>query len=405
MSQLLRHLLHESDPRFSVGLTRLEHAAGNPGIDVRLTSEVLAATRAKLVSLGLDPHDTTGQELFLALKGRVVEADEILRAYLGHPASADLASNKAAELCRTIIGKKSAWAVKPASLKKILLAQPPKKVMNYFRYQTAESLVKRMPIEQIVFAARLLEGKTWQAGYMKHLSALDAKDFGRTDVSILPLTDSRWLQLIETWEEARRSTIVQSKELASVGFLLRGDSGSYAATLPALLHAASEIIVHGAYLKLHYVHSSIGQALVDALQDGRLVYVSVSDATFHWRDIHRHIGGHGHSETAAVFGHLDIADLGWIQLETALALLMPELSFWVGTDFLGVSYGSGRTISLNMHDVARSVYYKTPYTDMVDNGLQRALRSELMARYMEHPAVRALVTKQFDISDIDSQNW
>ena len=141
MSKLIRQLLNETDPRFSISLTRLEFAAGKPGIDTRLTAEILSTTRAKMLSIGLDPSDTTGAELYGALCQQAVLADEHVRAYLGHPANVDSGAQAIKKLALEIIGKRETWSVKTVALRSILKKNPPKKVMKAFNYSSVDSIL------------------------------------------------------------------------------------------------------------------------------------------------------------------------------------------------------------------------------------------------------------------------
>ena len=76
MSRALAQLLGVAEPGLRLQLQRLERAAGVPSADIRLSIEIANQTRDKIRELGLDPHDTTGPELYAALKARLND-DEI----------------------------------------------------------------------------------------------------------------------------------------------------------------------------------------------------------------------------------------------------------------------------------------------------------------------------------------
>lgn len=404
MSRLLRQLLDESEPLFSHYLARLEKASGAPGIDARLTADILSASAGKVCELGLDPKDTTGNELFSSLIARAEQGDDAMRSYLGHPASMDDATAKSSVFIRNVMPSHTTWALKGATVKKILSKNPPKQVMKAFHYQSIDSMLKRMDVKEILLAARIVENKTWSLKYRKLLSQCYTRDFGKSTVDLIALTDARWLPLIELWRRSKGCTVVASKEVAAVGFMMRTEKGSFIHTLPLVLHAINEASLHGSFLKLHYVHPSIGTALVDAIDEGSVIHTSLSGLTVHWRDVQRYYGSLLSSEEP-VFTHLDVTDLGWLQTETLLAMHVPDLSFWIGTDYLGISFGENRILSLNIHDVAESLVFALNHTDMATSKMKRALRSELMARYLEHPSARAVALKQFDISAITDENW
>lgn len=404
MSRLIRQLLEQDDPLFTIHLSKLEKMAGSPGIDVRLTADILEMGRLKLSSLGLDPKDTTGAELYSALRAKIHEGDAAIHAYLGHPASSDEAAKKICTVIDKIVGKRGLWCVKPTVLKGILKKNPPKKVMKVFKFQSIDSMNKRMDMAEIIFAARMLESKTWWTKQKKLMESLGSKDFEESKLKVLYLSDVRWLPLISDWEANKGHGVITSIECGAVGFAMNGGEAQYITNLPLLLHACNEILLHGSYLKLHYVHPSVGMALVHAVDEGTMIHSTISGIAFHWRDIQRYFGEVARTGDVS-YVHLDVQDLGWIHTEAKLALLIPELAFWVGCDFVGLAYGDGKIISLNIHDVARSVRGNLGFQDMFRNKMQRALRSELMARYMHIPITRALVIKQFDISTTSEENW
>jgi hypothetical protein len=212
--------------------------------------------------------------------------------------------------------------------------------------------------------------------------------------------------VINEWARKKDVPVITAKEcgVVGVGFL----AGVCPATLtaPLVVHASNEVAVHGAFLKLHHVNPSQGQVLVDMLLDGSLISGSVSSSVFHWRDMLRYMGIHVY-KGEKTFAHLESSDLEWLRSEVVMASHIPELSFWAGTDFVGVTYGDGRVVSMNLHDVAVAVHAGVDYRSARHCYLSRSLKSELMARYIKEPPVRALVTKLFDISGIvdDNEDW
>ena len=82
MSRVLSQLMGVAEPTFRAQLQRLEQAAGLPGADIRLMVQVANETRDKIRELGLDPKDTTGPELYQALKARLQDDEHRVRESL-----------------------------------------------------------------------------------------------------------------------------------------------------------------------------------------------------------------------------------------------------------------------------------------------------------------------------------
>lgn len=67
----LKDLLQNDHPLFTANLAALEKATGNAGVDTRLVADIMHTAHEIMRSLGLDPADTTGVELYNALKNVV----------------------------------------------------------------------------------------------------------------------------------------------------------------------------------------------------------------------------------------------------------------------------------------------------------------------------------------------
>lgn len=71
MARFLKDLLQNDHPLFLMNIARLERAAGDPGLDVRLIGEITDKANHLIRELGLDPADTSGSELHHALEAAV----------------------------------------------------------------------------------------------------------------------------------------------------------------------------------------------------------------------------------------------------------------------------------------------------------------------------------------------
>src|SRR6266404_4594616 len=67
MNKIISAILGQSEPAVAKAIAKLEAKNGYPSHDVRHLAENIQKTRLKLTELGLDPDDTTGEELYHAL--------------------------------------------------------------------------------------------------------------------------------------------------------------------------------------------------------------------------------------------------------------------------------------------------------------------------------------------------
>lgn len=71
MAKFLQDLLQAEEPLFSQALHHLERSAGHSGVDVRLISDIITRAHHVMRKIGLDPADTTYDELDKALQAHV----------------------------------------------------------------------------------------------------------------------------------------------------------------------------------------------------------------------------------------------------------------------------------------------------------------------------------------------
>ena len=82
MSRFLSDALASDTPKFRHDLAELERSNGHPNADLRLTSEVMQGLSGKIKALGLDPKDTTPEELYEVLNLKLKEDDQKLLKHL-----------------------------------------------------------------------------------------------------------------------------------------------------------------------------------------------------------------------------------------------------------------------------------------------------------------------------------
>ncbi len=99
MTKFLQRLLEIDEPLFSAGMSQLEKAAGDSGVDTRLIADITHGAHAIMRRLGLDPADSTARELYLALnatvkrgasEGLLLESDYVMMSFEGEVVSFNL---------------------------------------------------------------------------------------------------------------------------------------------------------------------------------------------------------------------------------------------------------------------------------------------------------------------------
>lgn len=194
MSRVLADLLGLSKEEVSGWLAQLEHKAGYPSEDVRLLADKAQKVRLKIASLGLDPSDTTGEELYGALLSKYDNDCALIGRALNisEGASRDEREDTAIRLLNHITGDSTVWVPKATALKTLLKKQPPRQLMRSWRYRSIESMVKREDPSEIVLAARMSESAAWRRNFNAKLGKLKESDYSLQSARILKLDGGRY---------------------------------------------------------------------------------------------------------------------------------------------------------------------------------------------------------------------
>lgn len=404
MSRALAEFLGVDDPLFSMKLEKLEHASGSQGIDVRLLAEMIGRSHQKMRELGLDPRDTTGQELYRALLNLVAKHDEFLARKLGVKDAADVQAimPRLKSFVDQLDIPKSSWAIKSASAKRLIRSLPPKKVMKQLGYRSLDSMLKRESPIELFAAARFLEGSTWQNAMIKKYKSLSPRDFENRDVQLIQLDETKWGTPAEAFVRSSRYNITHLKEFACVIVLplpIKHMPGATITMLPLLNHYINEVRMYGAYFKIQQVKPDFGEIVAKTLQEDEAHHANMAGHALHWRTIHRHFSTSEAKRLRTVFEpHVRQEDLHWRKAEEVLYRIEPALHFWYDMDFVAIKTGS-QIVSFNLIDMAVSYVNGLRYGMQSVARMRDSLWNELLLRYMGQQALEGQILRQLSVAD------
>ncbi len=289
MSRLLADLLNAKEPTFTLALRDLERESQKPGVDLKLTAEIIQKVKIKTRELGLDAADTTGEELYHALLSLVRRHDEFLVKRIGGSDPADVA-DLLPRIKSTIEGlkiPKSCWALKASVAKRMLLKMPPKKVMKQLGYRSIESMLKRENVAEIYGALRFAESPEWMRRFLEQYKKLRPSDFEPRQIKIIVMDKKRWSKLAEPFVHKKKHNITHLKELGVILMLpmpvteLRGITIT---ALPLLVHYINEIRLYSTFFKIQQMKPNFGSIIVDTLiADPGTAYSLASHPTLLWQ--------------------------------------------------------------------------------------------------------------------------
>lgn len=189
MGKLLSILLDRPEHEIAKIINQLEQASGYPSEDVRFASDYSQRIKSKLRQLRLDPEDTTPEELYHALRAKFEGDSRSLDRALGVAYDAPFANRLevATKLARLCSGSHQDWFLKPASAKKLLKLQPPKKLQKLLNYRSLDSMLKRENVASLFTALSYTESASWQKSFNRKLSVLSSADFEMREFNVIKL--------------------------------------------------------------------------------------------------------------------------------------------------------------------------------------------------------------------------
>lgn len=401
MSRFLSELLQAKEPMFTMAVEQLEKATGNQALDAKLTAEVITKAQLKARELGLDPKDTTGEELYHALLSMVKKHDEFLARKLGGMDPEDVADMlpRMKTAVEELDIPKRVWVLKTSVAKKLLQSMPPKNVMKHLGYKSIDSMIKREPIFEIYGALRFAEESKWLNMFLTKYKSLSPSDFETRNIEIITMDAKKWGEITGDFVKKKRHNITHLKELGVILMLpmpLKKMRGITITVLPLLLHYINEVRLYSAFFKLQQVKPDFGKILVETLIADPDTHAVMAGQNIHWRVIQRYFGKLEHENHPEIFEpHVQPEDLHWRKAEEVLYKMEPALHFWHEMDYVAI-VKDGRPIPYSLMDIAISYVNDLPYGQQAIYHFRESLWNEIFMRYVGTKTLEDQILKQLD---------
>lgn len=396
MTRVLSELLGAREPLFRRGISRLESASGHAGADIRLSTEVQRAAQYKLRELNLDPHDTTGLELYAALQQRVKSDDARLSAALARRYGMAAPHRTVGCALADLPVAKQCFGLKTATGRQILKALLPRHAMKALGYRSFDSMMRREPLLAVYAAGWLLEPAGWRKAVLESYRKLHATDFETRPLTLITPDAERWHALAQDVVTAKKHTIVGLREFGAIVILPLPLAVPPAATLTSLLlalHEMNEVRAAGTFLKFSQARPDFGRLLQTAVADESSLGVELLGGPLPWQIIYRYYARFAERFQAEIFEpFVQREDLAWHSVEKVLQYIAPDLHFWQHTATLGVLH-QHRPVSMNITDAALSFCNQLPYENRIVHYFRHGLWHELVMRYLKHENVEQAVLR------------
>ena len=405
MTRYLSQALGAEEPHFSQSIAALERASGLPSEDIRLSSEVMQRARDKIAELGLDPKDTTPEELYTVLHERLRNDEVIVRKCLA--IAADAQPEAVVASVASFLGRypqsADCFVLKTSVARRLLKKVPPRSSMKKLGYRSVDSLLKREHPALVYAASIITESSQWHKKYHALYTKLQPSDFEPRKISFHAPAGKHWASLSRDYLALYRNNIMCFKELGAV-VMLPMDTNLDGLAMTQLLMALermNDIRAQSSFAKLQQVKPGFGDMVRRTCMTEPLTTAVLAGQPVSWRMIQRYYGRAAERLGTAFEPHLQADDLKWHDAEDVLADLNPSLKFWQHTQCL-CAMDNGAPVSMNVLDVALNYCNHMPFSERVVKFFRDNLWHELMARYLHQQNLESALQQQLTAELVDN---
>lgn len=408
MTKMLVELLQAKEPLFSTSLRQLEAVSGKPSVDVRLSAEIMERFNSKVKELGLDPKDSTGEEIYAALINLAKQHDEHLAKQIGATDPEDIEAML--PLVKTAVDKvdmkRDCWVLKDETAKDMLRGMPPQKVMEVLGYSDVNQMLDKENLYEVYGALRFAEDEDWLNEFNTQYKALTADDFETRDIQMVFMPKEKWGDIAAPYVEKKNHLNTHLKELGVVIILPSNDDkmkGAATKLLTLTFHYYSEIRLYSAFFKLQKDQPNFGETFVNTLNADISSAAIMAGQNVHWRVIQRYYAKVDEYHPEIFEPHVQPEDLHWRRAEELIFELDPTMEFWKDLDYVAKMY-DGRALTMNLMDVSLSYSNGIGYDTRYIYHFKESLWNEVFMRYMGQKVLENQVLKQLDNDMIAPEN-
>lgn len=399
MTRFLAESLQADTPSAGVRLKNLEAAHGHPNTDIRFSTQVKQETRTKLRALGLDPDDTTPEELYHALQERMKADDRRLVKRLRTTAATHVSAEAEvvagmAHALRRLPGQGQCFALKNSRLRSMLRQSPPKKAMKKLGYRSMDSFLKHESPVSVLAAAWLCESLAWKQRFLGSYTHLQPGDFESRELQIIYPDSKHWRDLAAEAVGQARHNILSFEELGTLILLPLPEDmppGAVTVSLGMALSGLNQIRAGSTFLKLCQVRPDFGDLVKAVAGDEPRLVIKPLDQPMSWQLIQRYYARVAEQFREGLFEpHIRLEDMAWQPIEQSLAAIDPDFEFWKDSSYLGMLHEHG-PVSLNVIDVALNYCNKLRFNQRISRYFRQSLWHELLLRYLDRDSVEQSV--------------
>lgn len=348
---------------------RLTQVTGKIGILEKVVEDNEQQIKDSLLTLGV-ARQASAKEIYDAFISKI-EADDnlIFQALNGAVCDSQKDCDRILETARKIAKSNSGFFLKKEIAREFLRREPPKKVMEYLRYQSVDEMLEKENLLEIYSALRFLEGNDWlNQVFFKQYELLTPADFESRPVIVYALSE-KWIKAAEKFVVKKWHNISHLKELGVVFVIpvALGISGELLRMLSLIFHYLHEIPFYSdIFQKIAEVPETFSKNFISLLRGDVLERQLPEGQKASFLVVQRYLAKDDENDWRLFAPRINPEALHWLKAEEDLVKLAEatgklnsEFKFWHNLDWVGDYFkdetGNDILVSFNLVDMVMSL--------------------------------------------------
>lgn len=405
MSQTLATLLNIPKTSFTRTISQLETGSGQPRIDIQFSTEIKQLLMSAAESLSLDPSDLDAREIFQSAIARLKEDDAKLVISVG------LSQGRPASALASVLAEQYqsqmpiiVWAIKKSFLKSILLSNVPKQLQKKLGYRSTASMLKNVPVIELVAAARVYEPQRWQDAYIASLKKIRPSNFELRALEILQLNKQLWVKLDSKRFTKPYMPIVEAGAILSLPVSGVVKPGLGIVTLHYLRNCMNQVKSSAVFLSSQQTSASYGSSVSYVATHGHVPsIVAIASVVVPWQVVLQ-VAGRRQSIAEVFDSHLSQDDFQPVDIKNIIGANTTGLLWWQRYQQAASVPNPSGPVSINSVDLAHCLLMGQTYKTAKYPTLQTLLWNELLKRYALQPSFTRQIIRQLDNFELAVEN-
>ena len=380
-------------------------ALGPDNIFDRIVEENNAKIESSLEKLGVFSHNP--HDIYTALIDRIREDDIRLSKITGNFQSMlDIAKESA--------GVGSGKFLKLEKAKELILANPPKKILEFLGYQNAEELLEKEDIYEIFAGLRFIENNKWLNNtFFKPYENLTPDDFEEREIRAMVLGE-KWKRAAEQFLKKKYHNLSHLKELGFIFIIpISVDvPGTTMRDFGLSLHYFHEIKFYSDLVERYMKEPDFAKRFVGLLRGDVLdVRPTENELGKTLLIVQRYLAKDDENDWRLFYPHVNPEAIHWQKAENDIAKLSQRFKlgfeFWDGLgpigDFFKDESGVEVLVSFNFLDTVMSLFQEKEMIKYLYHH-QESLWNKIFAEFLGEEKMEQLIKDNFDHGFIKINN-